>query len=274
MYSGTTLTKFSGRIIGAHQKIDRVARKHLAPLLPDARRSFPAIRDILGFEGRNGPDGIKRKSPAQNEPWHYLSPFDENDTQLCGLIEEHHANLIKALADGNDTKAAFEAAWLAHAIVDGLTPAHHHDYEGELEKLRGGECKESRRTIKEKLIMHGDTAPEKIANNWKMWGPKGLMSTHGFFEMGVATIIAPLGLASARPTASDIHEVESDGIVAYFRRRAREICAMDLYAQYYKTGWTPSLARKIRKQLAPVIITTVTLAWYSAALRSTQEQMV
>ena len=270
MYSGTTLTKFSGRIIGAHQKIDRVSRKHISPLLHGLHMRFPSAREILKFEGKNGPDGIKRKSPAQNEPWHYIKPFDADDNQLCQIIHDHHEALTVALQEGNDTKAAFEAAWLAHAIVDGLTPAHHHDYEGELEKLRGGQSKESRTTIKEKLVMHGDTAHEKLINNLRMWGPKGLMSMHGTFEMGFATLIAPLSLAYARPSVNDIHDIERFGVVEVFQRRAREVAAMDLYMLYYKKGWTPHFARVLRKRLAPIIVNTVTLAWYSAAYEAQQ----
>lgn len=268
MYSGSTLTKFSGRILGAHQKIDRVARRHVSPLVTSLQIKFPSAKDILSFEGKNGPDGIKRKSPAQNEPWHYINPFDTTDSQLCHIIEEHHTALVLALNEGNNTKAAFEAAWLAHAVVDGLTPAHHHDYEGELEKLRGGETKESRTTIKEKLIMHGNTRSEIILNNFKMWGPKGLMTTHGSFEFGFATLIAPLSISNARPSVADIHEVEEHGVVGLFQRRAKEIAAMDLYRQYYRTGWTPHYARVLRKRLAPVIVNTVTLAWYSAAFEA------
>ena len=128
MYSGTTLTKFSGRVFGAHQNIDRVARRHLAKLLPD-NSAFPSIRQILHFEGINGPDGIKRKSPAVDEPWHYYNPFDRADTKLIELIQSHYANLVAALKANNQERAGFEAAWLAHAIVDGLTPAHHYPYE-------------------------------------------------------------------------------------------------------------------------------------------------
>ena len=32
--------------------------------------------------------------------------------------------------------AAFEAAWLAHAVTDGFTPAHHEPLEEQLEGLR------------------------------------------------------------------------------------------------------------------------------------------
>lgn len=268
MYSGSTLTRYSGRVLGAHQKIDRLSRQHLSPLLHGFKGKFPSSREILGFEGRNGPDGIKRKSPAQNEPWHYINPFDETDGMLCRLISEHHDALVIALQEGSNTKAAFEAAWLAHAIVDGLTPAHHHDYEGELQKLRCGKDKESRTTIKEKLVMHGATPHEKMLNNWKMWGPKGLMTTHGSFELGFATIVAPLSVSKARPTAAEIAEVESIGIVQLFRHRAKEVAAMDLYRQFYRTGWTPRFASKLRKRLAPVIVNTVTLAWYSAVAQA------
>src|SRR5687767_1959302 len=122
MYSGSTLTKYSGRVMGAHQKIDRVARRHLGKIVRD-NRVFPASRTILQFEGKNGPDGIKRKSPARDEPWHYYDPFNETDTQLTDLIQEHYDKLVAELKVHNRERVAFEAAWLAHALVDGLTPA-------------------------------------------------------------------------------------------------------------------------------------------------------
>ena len=135
MYSGTTISQRSGKILGAHQKLDRVARRALEHALPGT--AFPSIKDILSFEGVNGPDGIKRKSPARDEPWHYYDPTDPNDTMLIEMIENHVLNLTKALKNGNTEKAAFEAAWLAHAIVDGLTPAHHFNLDKRLEELRG-----------------------------------------------------------------------------------------------------------------------------------------
>src|SRR4051812_35123169 len=137
MYSGSTLTNFSGLIMGAHQKIDRIARNHLERLAPAS--SFPRKKTILHFEGNNGPDGIKRKSPAKNEPWHYIQPFDSEDKGLIKIIEDHYASLVSALKKGDDVGAAFEAAWLSHAIVDGLTPAHHYPYEEKLVELRNGD---------------------------------------------------------------------------------------------------------------------------------------
>lgn len=264
MYSGTTLTKASGRILGAHQKFDRVASRHMTKLL-NAGDFFPAGREILRFEGKNGPDGIKRKSPAQNEPWHYLNPFDDNDGQLTVIIADHHKALIAALKEKNETRAAFEAAWLAHAIVDGLTPAHHFPYEEELTKLRGGKGIETRTTIMRKVVMPGAGPADMLRNNWKMWGPKGLLSTHGMFEFGVAAIIKPMSLQKALPTDDQKEKISKVGVVEYFRGVAREVAALDLYSHYYASGWTPRLAKQIRMQLAPMIVQMISLAWYSAA---------
>lgn len=268
MYSGTTLTKFSGRVMGAHQKIDRVSRRHLKLLMP-GDKAFPKISAILQFEGRDGPDGIKRKSPAHNEPWHYYDPFDETDTQLLTLIEGHHTQLVHELRFGSGERAAFEAAWLAHAIVDGLTPAHHYPYESELSKLRQG-SKQDRTTIRKKIIIPGETVTEVIGNNWKMWGGKGLMTTHGTFEWGVASMLKPLKLTEALPSAADVELLCDTGIVAIFKRAAHEIALLDMYGRYYRKGWTPRLAHQVRTFLAPTIVKTVTLAWHGALLDAMQ----
>ncbi len=263
MYSGTTFTTMSGRVMGAHQKIDRVARKHLEKLLPEGHL-FPDTTEILHFEGKNGPDALKRKSPAKDEPWHYFDPTDETDSHLTDLIAEHYKLLVKWLKEGNQERSAFEAAWLAHALVDGLTPAHHYPYEEKLTELRGGEGIETRTTIKEKLLLPGDNRRERFKNNWKMWGAKGLFTTHALFEMGIASLIAPLSFAQARPSQADIKAMRESGLVEVFKSRAREIAALDMYERYYKRGWTTKLIVEVKQVLTPVIIQTVTFAWYSA----------
>lgn len=267
MYSGSTLTRYSGRMLGAHQKIDRVARRHLRKLLRD-NGIFPTAKKILYFEGKNGPDAIKRKSPAVDEPWHYYSPFDDDDEKLAEIIKEHHKNLVKELKKGNHERAAFEAAWLAHAIVDGLTPAHHYPYEEKLVELRGGDGIETRTTIKGKLVMPGVNRREKMRNNWRMWGPKGLFTTHGLFEMGVATLIAPLSFSEAVPSQADREKIKEVGIVEWFKRAAREIAVLDMYKNYYLKGWTPKLAWQVRHRLGPTLVQAVTLAWYSALVEA------
>lgn len=263
MYSGSTLTRFSGRVLGAHQKIDRVSRRHLSWLIPDDTL-FPSIQRILAFEGKNGPDGIKRKSPAQDEPWHYIDPHDETDTQLLELIDDHYVQLVTELKNGNSERVAFEAAWLAHAIVDGLTPAHHYPYEEKLVELRGGEGLETRTTIFGKLVMPGETKRQQIHNNWKMWGSKGLMMTHGLFEIGVATLIKPLTFNDIIPTKEDLIKIEKIGILEWFIRATKEVAAMGMYDAYYAKGWTPRLAVQVRHRLTPIIVQAVTLCWYAA----------
>ena len=262
MYAGTTLTPLSGKILGAHQKIDRVARRLLKDKLID-NTVFPTTKQILHFEGYAGPDAIKRKSPSVDEPWHFYAPFDDEDSALIKAIEGHYKELIKVLRDSNKERSAFEAAWLAHAITDGLTPAHHYPYEEKLAELRG-EGMERRDSVKEKIVLHGETRRETVKNNWMMWGPKGLISTHGLFELGVASLSKPLSFNGAKIKKSQINEFQEIGIGEFFKRRAREIAVKDLYTVYSKRGWTLKLMVDIRNMLMPTIINTVTVAWYSA----------
>lgn len=257
----------SGRILGAHQKLDRLARASLRGLLAD-NQAFPGVREILHFEGAKGPDAIKRKSPAKDEPWHYYDPFDEHDTQLIDIIDTHYRQLVIALKKHDQVRAAFEAAWLAHAIVDGLTPAHHYPYEETLAELRGGAGIETRTTIKDKLLMPGHNRRHQLRNNWKMWGPKGLLTTHGFFEWGVAAVILPMQYRPMRPSQQALEELRAFGVVGLFRRKAKEVAAYGMYEQYYKTGWTPKLAKLVRVKLVPTIVQMVTLAWYAAAVEA------
>ncbi len=261
MYSGSTITSFSGRILGAHQKIDRMARRNLERLAPHS--SFPGVRSILHFEGRRGPDAIKRKSPAKDEPWHYLQPFDLDDNQLIQLIESHYKKLVDALRAKDEVRASFEAAWVAHAIVDGLTPAHHYPYEEKLVELRGSGIHE-RTTISKKLVMPGQTAKHRVKNNWKMWGPKGLFTTHAAFEMGIAFLIAPLKSRRVQLTADKVAEFQAQPLGQWFRKRAQEIDSLELYQAFYKTGWTVALARRVRNQLTPALVQSVALVWYGA----------
>ena len=266
MYSGTTLTPLSGRILGAHQKLDRVARVHLTKILAE-NMVFPSSRRILHFEGRKGPDAIKRKSPAKDEPWHYYMPFNEDDSELLNIIDEHYQELIKQLQNNNAERSAFEAAWLAHAIVDGLTPAHHHPYEQSLEEI-WGHSKEARTTLLKKWFPPAETVRELTKKSWQVWGPGGLISSHGLFEFGIATIIAPLGMKDAIPSKEDISLFEEIGLQEWFKRSAREIAVLDMYKRFQKRGWSTKLIYDVRHKLGPTIVKSITLAWYSAAIKA------
>jgi hypothetical protein len=263
MYSGSTLTNVSGNIIGAHQKIDRVARHALKDLLLDDER-FPTKKMLLHFEGKNGPDSAKAKLDGEHAPWHFYDPFDPDDGHLLEQINEHYNTLVSQLRKGVMERAAFEASWLAHAIIDGLTPAHHYPFEQELERLRG-EGKETRTTVLKKVVIPGNTKREVLAKNWEMWGAKGLFTTHALFELGAAMIFAPMHRKIARPSHYDLKTVQHLGLEEYYKRIAREVAMLNMYDDFYKRGWTPNLAKIARKELAPRMASMVTLAWFMAA---------
>lgn len=265
MYSGTTLTPISGRILGAHQKIDRLARASLRELLPDDD-IFPASSAILHFEGVNGPDAIKRKSPAKDEPWHFFEPFNETDTQLLDFISGHYDQLVQALKKRDNVRAAFEAAWLAHSLVDGLTPAHHYPYEEKLSELRQGAGMETRDTMKRRLVMPGQTRGQQMRNNWRMWGPGGLITTHGFFEFGVAALLLPVSHKRLQLGPDELALLKTHGVLGLFKRTAKEIAGQNMYSQYAATGWTPRLAKIVRRKLIPSVVQMVSLTWYAALI--------
>lgn len=249
-------------VLHAHQMLDRAAHRQLRQL-PGELPPFPAIRQILHFEGRNGPDASKLKRVTDAQPWHFVDPFNADDTDLARQIESHHDELAKALRTNDMVRSAFEAAWLAHALVDGLTPAHHYPYEQELERLRG-QNRDTRKGLLGRLYVQGDNLTQSLIKSFKLVGPKGLLTTHALFEGGSAAIILPLRFGGARPTPEDMALLQSQGITAVFNQLAREIADLNIYGRFYVSGWTPTLARDIRRQLAPRMIRAITLAWYSA----------
>lgn len=261
MYSGSTLRNKSGRVMGTHQRIDRLAHRELKSLMKKGQH-FPTTREILHFEGLNGPDGVKRKSPGQDEPWHYVDPTDVSDNNLRTIIADHMHNLTEALRTDNHERASFEAAWLSHAITDGLTPAHHYPLEEKLEELRGGEGLESRNTVSKKLILPGDTHGQRLLNNWEFWGAKGVMTTHFMFEWGVATTSIAGKLAHTAPSSNDLVRLNKEGFAVLFDEALERIVELGLYEEYSRAGWTRRLARETKAHLMPEIIRTVTLAWY------------
>jgi len=255
--------------MGVHQKIDRVAHRHITSRLPK-KAYFPTAQEILHFEGLNGPDGIKRKSPAKDEPWHYIDPTDPTDRAIVDMINNHIHNMAAALNEGNHQRAAFEAAWMSHAIVDGLTPAHHYPLEEKLEELRGGEGLDTRITTKDKLLLPGNSRRNQIRNNWEYWGAKGVMTTHLAFELGIATGIAPLRFEDSIPAKEDFTRVAKDGYEETYFEILHRIADMKMYEEFSKIGWTRHLANETRDVLIPEIIKAVTLAWFRATVEAKQ----
>lgn len=272
MYSFGPLPKVgkSGRVIGAHQKIDRVARRHFERF---SKRpvTFPDIKTILRFEGINGPDGIKLKSPGVDEPWHFVDPSDPEDTILRDDIVMHQKNLTIALEKSDHIRAGFEAAWLAHAVVDGLTPAHHEPDDETTQTIKNRV--EEQKSVRSRVVIPGNgSAREFVKNNWEHWGAGGTMTTHTMFEAGVATTIKTLKFDNAYPSSNDVVRLENVGFMALFDEALQAVAGFNLYAAYKKRGWTRRVAQRVRHELVPIIIKTVVLAWLAAYLEAARKK--
>lgn len=116
--------------------------------------------------------------------------------------------------------------------------------------------------------MPGNTTRELLSNNWRAWGPRGLKTAHTLFEMGVATLIAPLQFGEVLVTEADIARLKKVGLQAWYRDTAREIAVLDMYHNYIDKGWTPKLAWQVRHRLGPTLVKSVALAWHAALIES------
>lgn len=254
-------SKRSGNIIGTHQKLDRIARRQLGKFLAE-ETWFPNTKEILYFEGMRGPDGLKRKSPGVDDPLHFIIP-DNDDGVLRGMLMDHQYNLGKALGDDNRVRAAFEAAWLAHVVTDGLTPAHHFPLSEAQSELMTE--KDFIRVFGQpvKGLMHGRNWRETLRNNWLYWGSDGYMSKHVAFEYGVAITMTALPdkVFTPKMTAEDFQELSLEKA---FDEALHKIVQLDMYTRFRKKGWTTDLALETKNVLIPTIIRAIEIAWMSA----------
>ncbi len=260
-------SKHSGELIGTHQKLDKAARRMLNKYLPASSRKFPSIDEILYFEGSRGPDGLKRKSPGIDEPEHFIIP-GKDDGVLIGYIRNHHYNLVQALKKNNRERASFEAAWLAHAITDGLTPAHHYPYRKVVDELMNDQDYKRLFGVQIKGIMRGRNLAEAARNNWLYWGAGGVMTKHIAFEYGVAYTITPLPLKSLVPKDIKKDDFLPSNFEKVFYTALERVDAMKMYDEFLQKGWNTELVVRTREVLIPEIVRAITLAWASAFLEA------
>jgi hypothetical protein len=256
-------SKHSGKLIGVHQKLDKAARELLAAEFGRDARIFPSIEKILYFEGTRGPDGLKAKSPGVDEPEHFILP-DNDDGVLIGYIRDHHYNLVQALKKGDRVRASFEAAWMAHAITDGLTPAHHYPFREERDELVGDADYVKVFGVELKGVSKGDSFAETMRKNWLYLGAGGLMTKHIAFEYGVAYIITPARLTSLQPKDFKRSDAENADFEKAFYAGLERVVALDMYRRFLEKGWTTDLAIDTREVLIPEIVRAITLGWASA----------
>lgn len=266
MYSRITQTKGPDRVIGTHQKIDRAARRMLVPLL-NTGVDFPTILEILHFEGLNGPDGLKTKNPGVDEPNDILIP-GANDGKLVQHVTDYMYNLTEALKHQDRVRASYEAAWLAHMVVDGLTPAHHYPLKEELKHLDDRDIEHIDKIYK-KWILPGSNPTSFIRNNWHYIGPKGVMISHLLYELGVAVIISPVTPKQlmVKITPRELEEVKAGKYLEVFNEGVNKINDLKMYDIYMKKGWTNDLASQTRRILIPEMARYVTLGWLAAIYR-------
>jgi hypothetical protein len=250
-------------VFHAHQKLDRAAHEALEHLRPPGS-FFPAIENIVHFEGKNGPDSSKLKKGIETEqPWHFVDPAKDNDEFIASEIETHYNMLVQSLKKKDEIRSAFEAAWLAHALVDGLTPAHHYPYEEALESIQGL-SKEERKGLIGRAYAKGDTITESLAKSMKLVGPKGVITTHATFEAGAYLITAPLKLSKYFPSPDEVEDLAKKGIGKVFKQYLDDVARLNLFERYIITGWTNVLREDFKEVVLPKMIKIVTIAWYSA----------
>ncbi len=270
MYAGFITPKRVVKKAGIHQRLDMAAYKMIAHYLPD--EAFPSLKAILSFEGYNGPDGLKSKlglhpkgsrpeDKDSHEPSHLYDPVTDTG-EVPMHIDNHYRGLVDCLVAGDMVRASFEAAWLAHYIGDGLTPAHHFPLE---DKIAEAASKVSRDLTDGRFVKFSG----QIKKNWDIWGAKGHMSTHQNFELGIAfaLLIFPI-----RPQFTDIElgRARSLGPIEYFKAEAREVAGLNLYERFYKEGWNSDIANIIKKVLAPQAARTIGIIWLLALLEAGQ----
>ena len=277
MYAGFITTKRVVTRAGIHQRLDMAAYAMVAQYLPPA--GFPGIKDILHFEGYNGPDGLNTKvglkpkglKPKLIEPDHNHSPshlYDPvTDTgEVPHHISCHYDALVLALKSGDMIRSAFEASWMAHYIGDGLTPAHHWPLEDRVAEAA------QRADIE---LKNGDVSKftASLKKNWSIWGAKGHMTTHFNFEMGIAFALL---LFPIKPAFDDdeLGRAIRLGPIEYFKSEAREVAGLDLYERFYREGWSGDLARIVKNQLAPKAARAIGIIWLLALLEAGRQLVI
>lgn len=272
MYSTTTLVKnsrFNGRYIGTHQRIDFAARHVLAKAISEGEY-FPTGKEIIYFEGTRGPDGLKRKSPGEDEPSHMWSD-SPNGAGVRKLIKDYRHNLVAALEANDHEKAAREAAWMAHMVTDGLTPAHHYPLGEEKKRLMTGDEMMTVFGAPMKGLMKGRNWRETWKNNWQYWGFSGSMSQHVSYEYGVLMLVASIPIKKLVPKIN-IEKFRQSDFKEEFLQAVEKMQKMQIYEDFVAKGWTVGLVTKTRDELLPMIIEMVALGWFAAMAEAKQKK--
>lgn len=222
--------------VGTHQKFDRTAYDLLKERID--KDKFPPRSLIMKFEGFGGPDGLKFKGSYKTD--HLWDPVNKIG-HLPVWIEINYKNLVAALKNGDMEKAAFEAGFMAHYLTDSLTPAHHMSHKYLLEEYENN----------------------KYRKRWKVYGHKGLLSSHVAFEAGIssAIIFTPV---KVRLDDELLKSIQKEGIKQVVMNESLAISKHKMYEQFLKKGWNAKLAKSVKATVVKRIPQLVAAAWLAA----------
>lgn len=248
MYAGIITKKRAVKRLGIHQRFDAAAYQMIAGYFKPG--TFPSLKQILHFEGVNGPDGLKLKDSWKEGANHIYDP-DHGDGEVPERIAAHYASMVKSLSEGDHVRASFEASWLAHYITDGLCPAHHYP----LDKL--------------KKELFGPGSEHGFFQRHFHWLKKGAMSTHANFEAGVSAALFLTPLRSYLDS-DKLAQARRLGPLTFFKQEAKEVAKLDLYGKFLQKGWTAGIARTIKEFIAPHAAQVIGIIWLLAYIEASQ----
>jgi hypothetical protein len=247
--------------IATHQRLDRAARRQIVGHLP-RDLSFPTAREIIHFEGMNGPDGLaSKKGKLEDEPYQFIQP-DFVDDRLLVHVKHHLHNLHEAAKNNDRVRMSFEAAWMAHMVVDGLSPPHHEPFKQQLQDLDTRETDELVNRLS-RIVTPSTNIKQFVVLNWKRLGPRGIGTNHIMFEMGVEFLTMP---DSPKHMAvpldkDDVKRAKAGEYIEMLRESIKYIDSYKMFKRYEKSGWTEDLARDVRDVMVPEMVKMVTLGW-------------
>jgi hypothetical protein len=255
MYSYIPLTKHFSPF-GDHQRFNRLAYKQLRKILPDD--FFPDIKSILHYEGKRGPDGTKFGDESC-VPDDFINPADALESSMMDRVMEHYQLLVDALKSHDKDQSSYQAAWLAHTLVDGLTPAHHIPYNEMLTEL--AEHHKNRSSIG-RMYIKGDSTRDTISRTNKLMGPKGMLMKHTLFEFGAA-------LSMQFFQARNVQILRGAGsrvsLPQFYAKAVGRVAKLNMYSRFEQTGFSLPLVVDSRRTLGPTMVEVVSTFWYHAS---------
>ena len=265
MFSRTIFADKRTEKIATHQRLVRAARRTTLQYAPQkAKFHLPSSKQINHFEGKNGPDGLAGKHNIGDFPKEMLNP-NEKRPELLGQIDYHLKTLRRAYRRRDSIRTAFELAWSEHLIVDGLTPAHHHNYHEQNKEVDPRELEEINSLLK-RIFTPGDGFTDTFKRNWKKAGPRGFATNHILFEAGIDFIVMPLPASrlSVELDPRDVRRVKQGKFSQVYMDSVRKVAKLNLFERYEHSGWTNDLVDDVRNILLPECVKMISLGWLSA----------